>query len=277
MILRKTALAVSLPVLVMLVVGVAGGIYLMPSSDPSPSNLSSSTKAPSVLQLRTTSTMAVQSPPTSNQSNWNGGESWDSGLAVKVALTSPQAQDYIKTAYSYSILGLSQTSASPIMISVLLNVTGSQTVVGNWTAGYTVSYTKLDLLNVTVQFTEPSNYTVIRAWPTQFPDSNLSISFTPAQQKVIGVLLSNATMTHSVGPSFYVWSVSVFPIANGTYGGDYFAYLYQLNGTRTIGVFVNQGMTAVIGSYTDSRVSTFCYGSDSDSPACFTSPWNSTA
>jgi len=196
---------------------------------------------------------------------------------VEAALTSPQAQDYVKTAYSYSILGLSQTSASPTIISVLLNVTGSQTVVGNWTAGYTVSYTKLNLLNVTVQFTEPSNYTVVRVWPTQFPGSSFSIDYTPTQQKVIGVLLSNATITQSVGSSFYVESVSVFPITNGTYGGDYFVYLYQLNGTRTIGAFVNQDMTAVIASYTDSRVSTFCYASDSDSSACFTSPWNSTA
>jgi len=35
MILRKTALAVLLPVLVIMVVGVAGGIYLMPGADPS--------------------------------------------------------------------------------------------------------------------------------------------------------------------------------------------------------------------------------------------------
>jgi hypothetical protein len=179
-------------------------------------------------------------------------------------------------AYSYSILGLSQTSASPIMISVLLNVTGSQSVAGNWTAGYTVSYTKPNYLNVTVQFTTPSNYTVVQVWATQSPDRNLSIDFTPTQQNVIHVLLSNATITQALRPAFYVESVSVVPIANGTYGGDYFVYLCQLNGTRTIGAFVNQGMTAVIASYADSRTATFCYASVSNSFACFTSPWDST-
>jgi hypothetical protein len=275
--LGKRALAVLLSVLVIMVVGVAGGIYLVTATGPSSSNPSSSTKTPSALQFRTTSMTAVRALPTSNGTTSNGAESWDPGLAVEAALASPQAQNYIKTAYSYSILGLSQTSASPIMISILLNVTGSQSVSGNWTAGYTVSYTKLNYLNVAVQFTKPSNYTVVRVRPTQSPDRNLSINFTPTQQKVIGVLLSNATVTQAVGAAFYVQSVSVFPITNGTYGGDYFVYLYQLNGTRTIGAFVNQGMTAMIASYTDSRVDTFCYASDSNSFACFTSPWNSTA
>jgi hypothetical protein len=275
MMVRKTALAVLLPVLVITVVGVAGGIYLVTATGPSSSNPNSSTKTPSVLQFRTTSMTTVLPLPVLNGTAPNGAEQWIPGLAVEAALTSPQAQSYIKMAYSYSILGLSQTSASPIMISVLLNVTGSQSVIGNWAAGYTVSYTKLNYLNVIVQFTKPSNYTVVRVWATQSPDRIRSIDFTPTQQNVIRVLLSNATIAQALRPAFYVESVSVFPIANGTYGGDYFVYLHQLNGTRTIGAFVNQGMTAVIASYTDSRTATFCYASVSNSFACFVSPWNS--
>ena len=262
--------------IVIVVAGVAGAVYLVTGPGLSSSNPGSSIETQSTLQYRTTSTSVALGLPTSNPTA-NGAESWSPGLAVQAALTSPQAQNYVKTAYSYGILGLSQTSASPIMISILLNVTGSQIVTGNWTAGYTVSYAKLNLLNVTVQFTKTSNHTVVRAWPTQLPDRNLSIDYTPTQQKVISLVLSNVTITQSVGPESYVESVSVFPITNGTFGGDYFAFLYQLNGTRIVGAFVNQGITTVLASYTDSRVSAFCYELDSNSSACFTSPWNSTA
>ena len=88
------------------------------------------------------------------------------------------------------------------------------------------------------------------------------------------MILSNATVRWSVGPAFYVQSVSAFPIANGTYGGDYFALLYQLNGTRIIGAFVDTHITAVLKSYTDTRGETFCYGSTANSTICFTSPWS---
>jgi hypothetical protein len=79
-----------------------------------------------------------------------------------------------------------------------------------------------------------------------------------------------------------VASVTSAPIQNGTYAGDYFALIYQVNGPNLVGVFVNGGITAVVNAYTASRAETMCWtlGTPEGVPAsanqvCFTSPWSS--
>ena len=162
------------------------------------------------------------------------------------------------------------------LITVLLNVTGSQSVIGNWSTGYTVSYTGIRALNATVEFIAPSTYDIIAVGVTNLPNQTQSIAFSPQQKQVIQVALSNSTVGELMGQSsYYVDSVMEFPLANGTYAGDYFLQLYQLNGTKNIGVFVNGASTAVVDAYTDTRITTICYGS-SVPDTCFTSPWDAT-
>ncbi|MDA4128936.1 MAG: hypothetical protein OK422_05740 [Thaumarchaeota archaeon] len=271
---ERRGISLASAVAVVIVVALAGTYFVFEFSGSSSANSTSTTTTQSHpgLQSTTTPTTNAITLPTASPT---GG--WMPGLVAKAALGSPTVQSYIRTAFSYGINGPFETSASPIMVSILLNITGDQIVAGNWTTGYEVSDTKLVLLNVTVQFIPPSNYTVVRAWPIQLPGRNSSIVYDSGQQNVIRVVLSNASVTQSVGPAFYFRAVSTFPINNGTYGGDYLVFLFQLNGTRVLGVFVDKGMSAVLKSYIDSRVETYCLASGSNSTICFTSPWSSTS
>ena len=160
---------------VVIAVAAVGAYYIIAIPGPSSSN-----SGPTGTQYRpglanTTSTQA------GGVATSRAPEGWEAGLVAKAALTSPQVLSYIRTAYSYRVVGLSQTSASPIMVSMLLNITGNQIVAGNWTTGYRIAYTRLDVLNVTVQFTYPSNYTVARALPAQLPERNFSLSYDATQ------------------------------------------------------------------------------------------------
>jgi hypothetical protein len=195
-----------------------------------------------------------------------------------VTLNSPAVQAYVKTAYSYTI-GISTRSDNPNVASVILNVTGTQTVTGNWTTGYIISYRGLRALNVTVVLTSPSSYEVTNIRVVMLANRSESVAFSPQQRTVIQVALSSSAVAQLTGQSpYYVESVTQFPITNGTYAGDYFALLYQLNGTRIVGVFVNTSATAVVDSYADTRVQSTCFGTEVEgaSPSsveCFASPW----
>jgi len=194
---------------------------------------------------------------------------------------SPAIQAYVKTAYSYTI-GISSHPGNPNIASVILNVTGTQTVTGNWTTGYTISYSGLRMLNVTVRLTPPSTYEVTNIGVTALANHNESVAFSPQQRQVIQVALSSNAVAQLTGRSpYYMESVTSFPITNGTYSGDYLALLYQLNGTRIVGVFVNTSATAVVDAYADTRVQSTCFGTEigGASPSsleCFSSPWAAT-
>ena len=199
----------------------------------------------------------------------------DFGQIANATMYSPQVQAYVKTAYSYDIAGISPDPDNPNIASVIVNVTGAQTVTGNWTTGYVISYSGIRMLNVTVQFISPSTYELTKVGVTTLAGYNESIEFSEQQQRVIQVALSSTAVRNLMGQSpFYAESVTAFPVTNGTYAGDYFALLYQLNGTRIIGVFVNPSATAVVDAYADSRIATMCWGATAS--VCFTSPWGAT-
>ena len=199
----------------------------------------------------------------------------DYGQIANATMYSPQVQAYVKTAYSYDIAGISPDPDNPNIASVIVNVTGAQTVTGNWTTGYVISYSGIRMLNVTVQLMSPSAYEVTKVGVTTLAGYNESVEFSEQQQRVIQVALSSTAVRNLMGPSpFYVKSVTPFPVTNGTYAGDYFALLYQLNGTRIVGVFVNPSATAVVDAYADSRIATMCWGATAS--ICFTSPWDAT-
>ena len=200
-----------------------------------------------------------------------------------MVLTSSLVQSYISTAYSYDVATLGSSPSNPNLIILTVNVTVSLVVQGNWTTGYDLSYTGVKTLNATVQFIPPASYVLTGVSVANLPDVNESIAFDSQQQAVIGVALSNTTVRGLLGSGpFYVASVTPVPIANGTYQSDFFTYLYQVNGTRTVGVFVNSGITAVVNAYTDTRVQSICFGTEVEGAPpsgldCFSSPWNSTS
>lgn len=201
----------------------------------------------------------------------NISDAWDPALVANLTMYSPEVQSYVRGAYSYDISGLGMSQFDTI--NVIINVTGSQIVSGNWTSGYHVVYTGMRTLNASVMFTPPNSYQLLGVISTSLPDQNDTITFSSQQQRAIQVALSNATVQRLMGSSkYYVSSVTPFPVTNGTYANDYFLMLNQISGTKIVGVFVDASLTAVVGVYNDTRVSTMCYGPEN---VCFTSPWGS--
>lgn len=177
--------------------------------------------------------------------------------AVDAFWASPEVLQYIGHAYSYSV-GNFSTSRNGTLTFVGTCVITTQTVVGNWTTGYAVSYTGIKELNVTVGFTPPSTYTVTSVGASSLPDQNdaQAISFNSQQKQVIQVAVSNSTVKHFTSQvSYYIGSVSQIPFAQGnsTNAGDYVVALFQANGSRFMDVWVNQSITTVLNIYTGNR------------------------
>lgn len=285
---KEASLTVTIAIVgVLAMAGVS--VYLFPSSSgggiPRPANeltgtatdTQSTSLAATFMSWTSTSFMFTTTCQcTLGSSTTTAPASWGPDQLTNATLTSPEVQSYIKTAYSYDIIQESASATDPNLVLVVINVTGSQSVTGNWTTGYVVSYTGIRTLNLTVKFTAPSTFNVTKVDVASFPSRNESITYTSQQQQVIRVVLSNDTvqsyMANYITSPFYVKAVTTFPITNGTYGGDYFALISQVDGPRFMGVFVNTGITAVVNAYEDSSTMYFCYSS----AACFTSPWNPT-
>ncbi len=254
---------------------VASTSALVPTGVSTTTTQGSTSSQTTTFVITSTTSVTCSSPcsPTGTTNpTTSGGIDW--GQIANVTMYSPAIQAYVKTAYSYSI-GISIDPGNSSIASVILNVTGSQIVTGNWTSGYAISYTGNRILNVTVQLTKPSTYAVTNIAVTTLPDHNESVAFSSQQKQVIQVVFSSSAVGQLTGQSpYFVESVTSFPVTNGTYAGDYFALLYQLNGTRIVGAFVNASGTAVVDAYADSRIATMCWGATAST--CFTSPWDAT-
>ena len=256
------ALAVTVAVVVVIVAG-AAGIYSLAQPSSSQGATLAITTATTGPPNQNETTTYVGSPPFAPSGNL------DKFQVANTALTSPEVQSYIKNAYSYDLASMDSRILN--LFSVVLNVTESQSVTGNWSTGYTVSYSGIRTLNATVQFTEPDTYKVVDFVVTSYANQSQSVTFSSQQMQAIQVALSNSTVNSlTYQSSYYVESVTQFPMTNVTFGGDYLVLLYQLNGTRIVGAFVNASLTAVQGVYTDTRATTTCIGSPN---TCFTSPW----
>ena len=263
----------------------AASVYLFPSNSgqgqPGPVASTSTTS----LELITSTTsyngnLAEVTTTTSPSGGPPGGGAqtgWDSGLVVNTTLYSPGVLSYVKSAYDYGVIGISSPADNPNLVNVIVNITGIQSVVGNWTTGYVITYSGLRILNVTVEFTKPSSYSVVSVNLTSLPNRTESINFTPQQQEVIRVALSNSTVRSFMADrgvaSYYVPGVMQFPIANGTFGGDYYLSFSLINGVKGIGIYVNSNITAVVEATEASSGGEVCYY---PSALCFTDPWNST-
>jgi hypothetical protein len=131
-------------------------------------------------------------------------------------LDSPQVQAFIKNAYEYHIVYFNQKFRDPSRAQVILNVTGTQVVEGNWSTGYQISYVNDSVLNVTVAQVSPSSYEVSHLSVYKLPDRHASLGFTAQQQEVIGAAASDAKAENLMaGWPYYV--VFVSPLMNNTY------------------------------------------------------------
>ena len=134
------------------------------------------------------------------------------GQVVGLVLNSSIVQSYIVNAYSYDFSSVMPSQSNPNLLIVTVNVTGAQSVSGNYTTGYKVSYTGIRTFNATVQFAAPSIYTLHNVTVTVLPNMNQSITYNLQQQRVAQVALSNSTVKGLMGTApFYVESVTPFP------------------------------------------------------------------
>lgn len=180
-----------------------------------------------------------------------------SGQVAYATLESSPAHDYIRTAYGYQLLYFGTSVTDSSVTYAVLNVTGSQEVTGNWTAGYEVSYTGNRLLNVTLLQVASSTYDVLHFSNYPLPDRNQSIAFSAQEAQAIEVALSDPHVeSYMSGSQYYAEYSSAFENSTAT---GYYVQFYQVDGPGTVGAFVSAGLTAVTSSHFQLRVSGECW------------------
>jgi hypothetical protein len=150
---------------------------------------------------------------------------------------------HITNAYYYLVMR--DGAASPgngTQLFADVYVVGAQTVTGNWTTGYTMTYTGRQIFNGTVQYTEPSTYNVTGIAVTSLANQSYQITFDATQEQAIGVALANSTVKADIGGMAYFVTFAD-PQVNGTLG--HWVQIRQVNGYRSLGVLVNSDLTEV--------------------------------
>jgi hypothetical protein len=180
--------------------------------------------------------------------------------AYLASLKAPSIIQYITTAYRYSssssidIATVVYSSSNYTLSLVPIYVIAAQNVVGNWTTGYTITYTGIKLFNVIVACTGDcdhgtnNNYTATNVNSASLPDSVVSLSFDSQAQRAIQVALSR-TIVRDLAPAstYYVDSVTPNqPSPNNMTKGNYLVSLYQINGTHILNVYVAPSLDGVV-------------------------------
>lgn len=210
------------------------------------------------------STHSVTSTPATN---------YDYGGIANLTLYSSQVLPYINHAYSYQ-LSIYPSQFGHGLLYAIINVNESLNVEGNYTTGYKLTWAGVLVLNATIQYTAPDSYSIMAFGVSNLSDQVQNLTFTQTEQHVIQVALANTTVKQMMNNSqYYVEYITPAPVSNGTFNNDYFVLFFQGNGTRIVGVYVNQEVSAAVNAYIDTRAYTMCFGSEN---VCFTSPWNST-
>ena len=193
------------------------------------------------------------------------------GGVASLVLTSPEVLSYVEPAYTYD-LSIVQDPFAANLANALINVTETQSVSGNWTGGYQVTYSGIMMLNATVQFTAPDSYQLISVGVTNLPNKTYSISYNSQQQHIIQVALSNSTVESLVSnfSKYYVNEVSGL-VGNGT--GIYYVSIPQVDGPKAVSVSVNAAITDVVSAGYGYNEGGVCFYSPY---FCYTVPWNST-
>ncbi len=72
---------------------------------------------------------------------------WQTGTVANMTLYYYKVLPLVKVAYNYSLY-ISQTGASPVLISAIVGLYGPMIMRGNWTTGYSFSFPYRSVLNV---------------------------------------------------------------------------------------------------------------------------------
>ncbi len=218
----------------------------------------------------TTFTTAVATLPTTSSSS--GSTGWQEWAVLNATLGYFKTQEYIHDAWNYTFNVIqTATNGNLVFIAGYVGAIGPLKVTGNWSAGYTLNYTRTSWMNVTVQYTPGSNY-----YPVIFFNGHNNtgilenIQFNSTQQKAISIALASSEMQSftSQYPTF-VDAARVFPSGNTTFGGDYLISVFQINGPKTLNAFVDLRTDTVVSTYNSTRAIQVCFSGG----ACFTSPW----
>ena len=178
-------------------------------------------------------------------------------VVQNATLDNKQVLPYIRTAYEYHLVYLSNSTTSPGLTYAVLNVTGAQQVTGNWSGGYSVSYVGNKLLNVTVLHVVGTVYEVAHVSTYPLPTRSVDISYTPQERQVIQTALANSTVTSLMDEKPYFVEL-VAPTA-GPSGGAYVVQFYEVDGTGVVGAFVNSSSDRVTGSFSLQRIVGNCW------------------
>lgn len=192
---------------------------------------------------------------------------WSDMVIQNATLASKQVLPLIKTAYDYHLVYLDNSTRLAGVMYAVLNVTGSQQVTGNWTSGYSISYSGNRLLNITVLHVIGSVYQVSHVSSYPLPSRNTSLAYSAQQEQAIQVALANSTVTSLMGTKPYY--VELAAPTGGPSGPTFVVQFYQVDGPGTIGAFIDVGLDKVTGSFTLQRVTGDC----SATGMVITDPW----
>ena len=256
---------------VVCVMVVAGGVVILYPSLAGGTKATTGGGSTRSYSLNFTSATEFSPPPAASTST-SATARWDPFEVANVTLNDPRDYGWIRSAWNYTY-SITQTGSSPVLVSNYIQTLGPLVVEGNWTTGYTLNYTKVTDFNVTVQFTPPNRYQVIRFWTSNHTVPFEQVMFNATQQKAISIAMTNSSVrSDAVGSTtpYFVDAAFPFPSGNKTFGGDYLVLLYQFfTGSKVVGVFVSLGQGAVVSTYQSSRAAKTCYPNG----FCFNSPW----
>jgi len=124
----------------------------------------------------------------------------DQGKIISAILNTSQA-GVLKGAY-FSSWSYNQGNQcySTSSVTVVLNVTGTQEVSGNWSSHYTIVYSNNKLVGFKIAL--PA-YQVANITVTDLPDRVQTTSFSAQNLQAIGVALSNSTVKQHMGGEAY--------------------------------------------------------------------------
>jgi len=270
---NRKGISVAAAVAVVCVVAVAGGaVYLYPL-------------------ISGGNTTITSTPTTTGQTGW---QAW---AVANITLSYYKTQSYIHNAYNYSFFAhqtgcrfwnqACTNGSSPVLVSALVEVEGPLIIHGNWTTGYQLKFAYVSTLNVSVRYTPPGQYQILRFSVQN--QTNLAnqgywtITYDSTEQGVISTAMANSSVKSYLSqfPSYVgggagglqAGGVQYCKLAgcadNMTYSGNYEVQLYQDNGARILYVFVNPNTNLVVAIYHSTRaVEQSC-----NNHYCYTTPW----
>ena len=196
---------------------------------------------------------------------------FSSAVVRNATLDTRQVLPFIKTAYEYHLVYFTHSKANWNVMYAVLNVTGSQVVTGNYSAGYQVSYVGDKLLNVTILRVTPQHIYVIHVSAFDLPDRVSSVSYTPLQVRAASLALSDPKVKSLIdGQPYYVEFIATS--GNATTAASYVVQLYQVDGPGIVGAFVNVSLNSVVSSFSQLRGSGECWPGG----IVITDPWGET-